>query len=340
MKIGIVHHLNEQRERLRDVIHELSDHLVVWTTNYGQHAVELAGKEKPDLILLDIQVADLDGIQVTKDLMTNTDSPILLVTHDIGKNSSLIFEAMSHGALDVAVVPEIGKDKEYSSLIQKIRQMSMLFEPEKIARSKAEFKELKTAPGKGAPIIAIGASTGGPLAVASIISSFPSNLNAPVVIIQHVDDKFITGIVDWLAKRSHLPVQLIERETEPKPGVVYVSGSTWHLRVTPDGRLAYTSQPDYTPYRPSIDIFFESLAKYWPNPSIAVLLTGMGSDGAKGLKTLKNQGWYTIAEDEETCAVYGMPKAAAELGAACDVLKLTDIPLAILSRLKKRKLIV
>ncbi len=231
MKIGIVHHLNEQRERLRSVIHELTDHLVVWTTNYGRHAIELSEKERPDLILLDVHITELDGILVAKDLMSRTNCPILLITHDIGKNSSLIFEAMAHGALDVAVIPEKGTSPQYSSMIQKITQFSFLVEPEKVKNVLPDTGRKETGASKCIPLIAIGASTGGPLAIASIISSFPTNLEAAVVIIQHVDDKFTSDLVEWFSKRSHLPVHLIEKETKPKSG----SRLCFGLQVASDG---------------------------------------------------------------------------------------------------------
>jgi len=155
------------------------------------------------------------------------------------------------------------------------------------------------------------------------------------VVVQHVDEKFSTSLSDWLTDRTPLSVKLLEGEVKPLPGTVYVADSKWHLIMTPSQTLSYSSQTDSHVYRPSVDVFFESVAKNSKKPSIAVLLTGMGSDGAKGLKELKKKGWITIAEAASSCVVYGMPKAAVEIDAATEVLDLHQISLAVLSSLKR-----
>jgi len=331
VKIGLIHHDNRKKESLRDVIHRLTDHDVVWGTNYGLHALELCKSHRPDLILLDIGVIEYDGIQFVADLVSRINCPVLLTTEDLDRSSYWVFEAMAHGAIDVAVF----QDGNEAELIHKVQQMALLMSPTLVPGAIKKNSKRVAKGGGNVPLILFGASTGGPLALAAILSSFPQDLAACVVIVQHVDEKFSTGLADWLTSRTPLDVELIEEETKPQPGTIYIADSKWHLILTPSETLSYSSQTDTQVYRPSIDVFFESVAKNSKNPSIAVLLTGMGADGAKGLKQLKEKGWVTIAESESSCVVFGMPKAAIEMQAATDVLDLHQISLAVLSNLRR-----
>jgi len=184
------------------------------------------------------------------------------------------------------------------------------------------------------PFLALGASTGGPEAVAQVLSALAPSPPGPVTVVQHIAADFAAGFVDWLHSRTGLPTRLVEDGVSPAAGHVYVAGTDDHLVLRPDRRFAYTQEPRAYPYRPSVDVFFESLAVAWPRPGVAVLLTGMGSDGARGLGRLKELGWHTIAQDQETSVVYGMPRAAAERHAASETLSLSQIGPAVMARLK------
>jgi chemotaxis response regulator CheB len=146
-----------------------------------------------------------------------------------------------------------------------------------------------------------------------------------VVIVQHVDERFAPGMAEWLSRGSPLPVRVAKEGERPMPGTALLSGTNDHLVLKSAERLGYEREPKDHAYRPSVDVFFESVSAKWPGEVIGVLLTGMGRDGAKGLKALRNKGCYTIAQDQATSAVYGMPKAAVTLGAAVDVLPLERI---------------
>ncbi|GBC63399.1 chemotaxis response regulator protein-glutamate methylesterase [Desulfonema ishimotonii] len=195
------------------------------------------------------------------------------------------------------------------------------------------------------PLLAIGASAGGPQALASILSHFPSAFPAITVVIQHVAAEFSDSLINWLGTRTVLPVRQAVQGTRPERGTIYVAGTDEHLIVTPEFRFVYTPEPWGIPFRPSVDVFFQSLVarrpahpglrKCTPTGDIAVLLSGMGQDGARGLLSLRRRGWYTIAQDEATSAVYGMPRAARALGAACAVLPVDDIGPVILSVLNR-----
>jgi two-component system chemotaxis response regulator CheB/two-component system response regulator WspF len=179
--------------------------------------------------------------------------------------------------------------------------------------------------GKRERIVAIGSSAGGPMALVAVLSALPKTFPAAIVIIQHVDEQFAPGMAQWLSGRSELPVRVAREGDRPTAGTALLAGTNDHLIFKTSARLGYSSEPREISYRPSVDMFFESLSELWPGEAVGVLLTGMGRDGARGLKRMRNKGHYTIAQDEATSAVYGMPKAAATLGAAVDILPVNRI---------------
>jgi len=172
-----------------------------------------------------------------------------------------------------------------------------------------------------------------PAAIAKVISRFPADMQAAVVVVQHVDESFAPGLAEWLAQQSLLPVRLAKEGDKIEIGTILIAGTNDHLVINNNQTLGYTVEPASAPYRPSVDIFFGSMLTNWRGKSIAALLTGMGKDGAEGLLGLKNDGVFTIAQNAETCAVYGMPKAAAELGAAVKILAVDNVAEAILGNL-------
>jgi two-component system response regulator WspF len=186
--------------------------------------------------------------------------------------------------------------------------------------------------GTTSPLIAIGSSTGGPKALAAVLSRLPANFNAAIVVVQHVDAQFAPGLVDWLNHQVSLPVRVATVGDRPTKGTVLVASTNDHLHLRADLTLGYIKEPIDYPYRPSVDVFFKSVAQHWNRKGTAVLLTGMGRDGAEGLNTLRFQGWHTIAQDKDSCVVYGMPKAAAELNAAIEILNPEAIAQSLIQR--------
>jgi two-component system response regulator WspF len=184
-------------------------------------------------------------------------------------------------------------------------------------------------------VVAIGASTGGPEALARTLTGLPADFPAAIVIIQHVAVEFAPSLARWLQGQSLLPVRVAQDGDALKPGEVLLAGTDDHLILRLDRCVAYTADPADYPYRPSVDVFFNSLAATGTRPGVAVLLTGMGRDGAQGLLHLRRLGWHTITQDQASCVVYGMPRAAADLQAACQVLPLTQIPEVVVDRVRK-----
>jgi two-component system response regulator WspF len=235
---------------------------------------------------------------------------------------------MSCGALDAVNTPILGtygNPAITQTLLRKIATIEKLIRKPAPAspplpRSPAPLPSRSSAPfSSHPPLIAIGASTGGPKALSTILAPLPASFNSAIVIVQHVDAHFAEGLIDWLDHQTALAVRKAEAGSRPVKGTALVACTDDHLTLQASGTLNYVKEPLHYPYRPSIDVLFKSLAQHWPVRGTAILLTGMGRDGAEGLSLLRNRGWYTIAQDEASSVVYGMPKAAAELKAAVAV---------------------
>ncbi|RZI87399.1 MAG: chemotaxis response regulator protein-glutamate methylesterase, partial [Pseudomonas sp.] len=174
-------------------------------------------------------------------------------------------------------------------------------------------------------LVAIGSSAGGPAALEVLLKGLPKQFPAAIVLVQHVDQVFAAGMADWLSSTCGQVVRLAREGEPPQAGQVLLAGTNHHIRLLKNGQLAYTAEPVNEIYRPSIDVFFESVARHWNAPGVGVLLTGMGRDGAQGLKMMRQQGFLTIAQDQQSSAVYGMPKAAAAIDAAMEIRPLERI---------------
>jgi two-component system response regulator WspF len=166
------------------------------------------------------------------------------------------------------------------------------------------------------PLLVVGASTGGPAALVKLFSSFSPSFDMACIVIQHINQEFASSLAYWLGNEVEIPVGLVEEGYRPEKGKILIAGRNEHLRLNNECQFVYSALPLENPYSPSVDVFFESVADNWPQSSIAVLLTGMGNDGAQGLKALHDKGWFTITQNQESCIVYGMPKIAEELGAS------------------------
>ena len=186
-------------------------------------------------------------------------------------------------------------------------------------------------------LVAIGASAGGPSTLAVVLKALPEDFAAAIVIIQHVDVQFAPGMAEWLGHHSALPVRVASEGDRLESGSVLLAGTQDHLQLKAPDRLGYTPDPLEYVYRPSVDVFFESVSRLWRGGAIGVLLTGMGKDGAAGLKVLRDKGHHTIAQDEASSAVYGMPKAAARLKAAVDILPVADIAPRLVDVIGRRR---
>lgn len=337
MRIAIVNDLALAVTAIRRVLLHDGRHTVAWVARDGIEALARYAADRPDLILLDLVMPELDGIQTTRRLMEQGSCPpILIVTATVGQRAGLVFEAMGHGALDAVKLPQLTLPAAESGreLLGRIRTLERL-QGATTAGPSAGSRAGRTAPAAGVrpPLVAIGSSTGGPGTLAQLLGALPCGLPAAFVVVQHIDAEFAGGLIAWLNERIPMPVIAAEPGTMPPPGTVCLARSNDHLVLEPSGRFAHVAEPQHLAYRPSVDVFFGSLERHWPSPGQAVLLTGMGQDGAAGLLALRRKGWHTIAQDEASCSVYGMPRAAVERGGAVEVLPPDAIARSLLRHL-------
>ena len=340
MRIGIVNDIGLAREALRRVVQSCREHEVAWTANDGAEAIALARVDRPDLILMDLFMPGTDGVEATRRIMGESPCAILVVTASISGHLSKVYQAMGYGALDALDTPTLGPRGQISGaalLLHKIELIGKLIgkTPERpnndrqLADSSTHVFHSSNSTAVTAPLVVLGASTGGPNALAQVLAEIPATLEVPIIIVQHVDAAFAPGLGQWLSEEAHRHVTLITEGHRPSAGEVLLSGRDDHLLLGEDHCLHYSAEPSDVSYRPSVDVFFASVARNWPRPGVAVLLTGMGRDGAAGLLKLRLQDWRTIAQDESSSVVWGMPKAAAEIGAAEQVLPISRVAEAI-----------
>jgi two-component system response regulator WspF len=325
MKIGIVSGLAPVLSTLRNVLALRPAHGIIWTARDGSEAVRCCARALPDLVLMDLVMPTTDGVEATQRIMAASPCAILIVTASVAANVARVFDAMGHGAIDAVDTPVTGRDtlpEDSAAFLHKIDTIAKLVHTRKFVPSNFADTWMIS---RRARLVAMGASAGGPAALTAVLAGLPKDFPAAIVIVQHVDARFAEGMAAWLSRGSALPVRVAKEGDRPSVGTVLLAGTNDHLRLVSSERLGYTAEPSELAYRPSVDEFFTSVGAHWPGEAVGVLLTGMGRDGAKGLKTLRDQGHYTIAQDQATSTVYGMPKAAASLGAAVDILPLDRI---------------
>ena len=341
MRIGIVNDIGLAREALRRVVQSFSEHEVAWTANDGAEAIALARADRPDLILMDLMMPGTDGVEATRRIMGESPCAILVVTATISGHLSKVYQAMGYGALDAIDTPTLGPRGQISGaalLLHKMEIIGQLLgktgeqpsDRRQVADSSTHMFHSRENAAVVEPLVILGASTGGPNALAQVLTEIPATLEVPIIIVQHVDAAFAPGLGQWLSEQARRRVTLITEGHRPAAREVLLSGTDDHLILGEDRCLHYSHEPSGESYRPSVDVFFVSVARNWPTPGVAALLTGMGRDGAAGLLKLRNQDWRTIAQDESSSVVWGMPKAAVEIGAAEQVLPISRVAEAIM----------
>jgi two-component system chemotaxis response regulator CheB len=307
--------------------------LVAAVAHNGKEAVELVAPLKPDIITMDIDMPVMDGFEATKQIMANHPTPILIVSSVLFKvGMERVFKAISHGALDVIDKSELelaGDKKSGEILIDKIKFLNgirVTHRPLGKMRDERAVVNLKR-PGKKASdkIVAIVASTGGPQALLEILKRLPEDFPCGIVIVQHITNGFLGGLVEWLGKECKIKVKIGEDSEKIQPGIAYIAPDNFQMRVGEGGIINLSNEPAYGGHRPSGDILLESVAKVYEKGSVAAILTGMGKDGAMGVKAIKESNGKTIAQNEKTCVVFGMPHVAIEMDVIDKVLPLEKI---------------
>lgn len=319
---------------LTDLISQDTGLEVVGTATDGQEAVSRAKELKPDVVLLDMNMGEYDGLYAVEHIIRQHPIPILILSSVGNTNLDTIFDALELGAVDYINKPVKGgsKIREINAhLLSTVKRVAKA-KPRKTKINKDGLNKLPhTFDGSGLyDVIVIGASTGGPTAVEKVISSLPANLNVPVIICQHMPANFITSFANRLDSLSPLNVVVGRKGVIPQPGMVIVAPGNTNMVVNQNKKddqvkIGFTEE-QYKEYNhPSINALMMSVAKYYKSKAIGVLLTGMGKDGVKGLQAIKDVGGLTIAQDEASSVIYGMPKIAYESGAVSTVLNIKEI---------------
>jgi two-component system chemotaxis response regulator CheB len=326
------------REMLCQILSSDPEIEVVGNARDGQAGVELVGSLKPDLVTMDIHMPKIDGLEATERIMAFNPTPILVVSSSVhGEGIGRAFDALEAGALEVLKKPapadwadldRIGRDL--------IRKVKVLANVKVITHVRGRRAKVPVPPGRvakapvadGYSVVAIGSSTGGPSALSKVLAAFPAAMPVPVVIAQHIADGFVPGLVSWLDGLCKVRVTMASPGDQLRAGTVYVSPTGGNL-IVHGTEVRVTAPEPRQVYIPSADTLFSSVAASYGRHAVGVILTGMGSDGADGLKAMKDAGAMTIAQDEKTSVVFGMPKAAIEVGAARQVLPIEGIGAAI-----------
>jgi two-component system chemotaxis response regulator CheB len=311
---------------------------VVGVARNGKEAVDLVRELHPDVVTMDIRMPVMDGFQATQLIMAENPTPILVISASVSSEDLKIsFNAIQAGALDIIEKPRGNLQSGYERLgAQIVRRVRMVSEIRVFRHLSPRLQRpIEWTPPEGAAqrspeyAVAIGASTGGPSALLSILQAAPAGFPAPVFITQHISEGFGRGCAEWLARNSALEVKIAEDGERVRAGVVYFAPDRGLLELRGKWTVMVRPQRARTE-RATIDTMITSVAEAWRDRAIAVLLTGMGSDGVAGLSRVKAVGGRTVAQDEKSSVVWGMPRAAAEAGVADQVLPLEEIPRALL----------
>ena len=316
----------------RRVFDAQPDMIVVGMAATGEEAVRLVQRLRPDLVTMDVTMSGMGGVHATRRIMASLPTPIAIVTaHPVGPGQEITFRAVAAGAVDVIAKPGVevfeadGEKRE--RFVRQLRNVANVGAAG--IRGRAAYEAVSdddrptTRPPMVGPnqrtsagLIAIGASTGGPACIREIVGMLDPAHSPPVIITQHMPAQFILGFAEWLASNVALPVQVAQCGARLGRGQVLVAPGSQHLEVTDDGTVRIGATPPVLHARPSVDVMFQSVALAYGSRAIGVLLTGMGSDGAEGLLAMRESGALTIAQDEASCLVYGMPAAACRMKAA------------------------
>ena len=336
MRIAIVNDTHLIAEALRR--HVMQEHEVIWVAYSGLQALQFCADNRPDLILMDLVMPEMDGVETTRLIMQSAPCAILIVTASPEQRTGQIFRALGAGALDVTATPVISGSTSNTAdnclLLKKIKTIGRLISAPP-ARPPAPAPALPSAAQGGygctqaKVLVAIGASTGGPVALAKLLSIWTPPADCALVLVQHIDLAFTDSFAHWLSAQINFPIEVIENSAPVTPGKIFMAKTNDHLLLNERQCFSYSPEPvDYS-YRPSVDVFFHGIARYWRRKAIGVLLTGMGRDGAQGLLAMRKAGKLTIAQNQASSAVYGMPRAAADIHAAEKILSLEDIGLTL-----------
>jgi two-component system, chemotaxis family, protein-glutamate methylesterase/glutaminase len=306
------------RNILKSLFAGEKDFVVIGEATNGEQGIALVKSLHPDLVLMDINMPVMDGLEATRRIIAEHPVPICIFSNEV--DSDLTVKALGSGALDAIHKPDIDKMNEPAFLTAFLERLRGL--------AKAHPRQIRDSgrppAARGYQAVVVGASTGGPLALKELLSRIPPDFPLGIALVQHIEDRFDRSFADWLNTQTALSVGLAKGGESFIPGTVWVAPAGSHLIVR-NGVLDLDDGPKVVNQKPAVDRLFETAAAWFGKELISVLLTGMGTDGAEGSLRVKESGGHTIVQDEESSAIFGMPKAAIAKGAAARVLPLLEI---------------
>jgi two-component system chemotaxis response regulator CheB len=316
----VVDDTTTMRELLVAILQGTEGIQVVGAGANGLDAVRLTKRLRPDVVTMDVVMPQMDGLEATRRIMREVPTPIVIVTGGLMRaEEDLTFEALRAGALTVIRTPGLADPEGCEKVIQTVRLMAGV--PVIHHWDNGDRKLQPVVPDvppppvdaeehKGAQAIGMAASTGGPSTLARVLRLLPADFPAPILVVQHITRGFVTGLAEWLNSETRLRVGLASHGDTLQPGTVMLAPDDYHLQVNAQRGVELCKEPPYKGLRPSANFLFHSLARAYGPRGVGVVLTGMGDDGVEGLKALQQAGGLTIAQNEDSCVVYGMPREA------------------------------
>lgn len=305
----------------------------------GEEALREIGRVRPDVVSMDIRLPGIDGFETTARIMSEAPTPIVVIADAIEDSLKISMNALKAGALSVVEKPRGLANADYEGVSRTICDQLYIMSDVSVIRRRMQRPVRAATQGDVASaetpaVLAIAASTGGPPALAKVLGDLPPDFPVPILLVQHMGAPFMEGFAAWLNTQVALDVRLARHSEVLAPGRVYVAPGDRHLTLGPQGMAMMTQDAPIMSQRPSANTLFDSVARNAGPRGLGVLLTGMGEDGATGLLAMRQAGGNTIAEDESTCVVFGMPGAAVKIGAARAILPLDMIGQRIMQILK------
>ena len=344
IKVFIVDDSAVAREMIEHVLGADPEIEVIGSARSGVEAIAVLQHKRPDIITMDVHMPGIDGFETTHRIMTEHPVPVIIVTSSVDpKSDSSTFRALEAGALAILPKPPGVGHPDHQRVAKELLQTVKLMSEVRVVRrsirpgaaaQKALLKE-QAVPAT-VKVVAIGASTGGPIVIQNILAALPVDFPVPLLVVQHMAVEFLAGFAEWLSNSCAIKVKLGVQGERMLPGTAYVAPGGVEMGVDYLERINLTPVKAGQSLVPSVSHLFHNMAERFGKQAVGILLTGMGSDGAKGLKDMKDRGGLTIAQDEESCVIYGMPAEAVKLKAAQHVLA-PDAIIALLQAVVKRQ---
>jgi two-component system, chemotaxis family, protein-glutamate methylesterase/glutaminase len=313
------------RDFLVEILNQSGDMMVVGTALDGEEGVRRAVRLRPDVVAMDVHMPRLDGLEATRRIMREAPTRIVLITGSVVRSDiDITFESMKAGALTVVRKPSASDQASCDHVVQTIRLMADVpvvtrWRTERTQPTKTEplsNAALRSAPAladedrKNRKIIGIASSTGGPSALVSVLRLLPPEFPLPILIVQHITKGFGSSLAEWIDSQVMIRVKSAQDHEEAVPGTALLAPDDYHMAVNNRGMIILTQEEPYKNLRPSANFLFNSLAKQYGKQAVGIIMTGMGDDGVEGLSSLHQKGGLTLAQNESSCVVFGMPREA------------------------------